>query len=242
MLPVFALPVFARLVFAPVFALPAFALLGCAAQVTETGPCTMYSRNEELLAACVTRNVVEVKDQSTADAMCASLTKVGADACRTRWVSEASKNLSFQGGDLLQMCAGVSDCAFIVLESRVAATYEEQVQRCTYWAGEFAADCVGHAAQRLLNSAPSDDVLRAAALGAHGERIAGMIPGYLKCSGRTACPDLGPLTSVCEASLARLPTDAGCCCKVGPLGNLNSAQTRNPQRPNSPDGSNAAAQ
>ena len=218
------------------------ALVGCETEVPPTGPCALYSQNDELLAACVTRNVVEVKDLATADAMCASLSKVGADACRTRWVSEASKNLAFQGGDLLQMCAGVADCSFIVLESRVAATYEEQVQRCTYWAGEFAADCVGHAAQRLLNSAPTDDVLRAAALGPHGERIAGMIPGYLKCSGRTACPDLGPQTAVCEASLAHLPPDAGCCCTTGPLGKLNSARTVNPIQPNAPDGSNTPAQ
>jgi len=209
-------------------------LSGCTTEPQPTGPCALYSQNDELLAACVTRNVVEVKDLATADAMCASLTQLGADACRTRWVSEASKNMSFQGGDLLQMCAGVADCSFIVLESRVAATYEEQVQRCTYWAGEFAADCVGHAAQRLLNSAPTDDVLRSAALGPHGERIAGMIPGYLKCSGRTACPDLGPQTAVCEASLAHLPPDAGCCCTTGPLGKLNSARTVKPSQPNAP--------
>lgn len=210
------------------------ALLACtgdAAAPATTDPCAPYAANESLRAACVTRVVLDVTDQAAATALCDTLPPDANAACRTRWVSEASKNAALEGGDLLQACNGVPDCAFVVLESRIAPTYEEQVLRCDYWAGKYAADCVGHAAQRLLNTHPDDDTLRAAAMGIHGERIAGMIPGYLRCSGRQTCPDLGPMTATCEASNAHLPPNAGCCCDGGPLGTLHSAQNQNPGSP-----------
>lgn len=157
----------------------------------------------ELYAACTRLEALGEEHADAAKVICDRLPAPRNVQCRAAWVYSRSDHPEADRAELLDTCAGSPDCLFGVLDARPAGTYAAEVEECVASAGRFAADCAGHAAQRLLLRDPSDDELRAAALLPHGDRLAGMVPGYLACSGRTTCPDLGPHTDVCVETMKR---------------------------------------
>ena len=163
----------------------------------------MYGADVELEAACIRLEALGEETASEAAASCDRLPAPWNVSCRAAWVYPRSDRPGADRAGLLDMCAGSPDCQFGVLDAHPAGTYALEVGECVSRVGPFAADCAGHSAQRLLRRNPSDAELRAAALLAHGDRLAGMVPGYLACSGRSTCPDLGPWTHVCAETMKR---------------------------------------
>jgi hypothetical protein len=191
--------------YVPTFGTPAPALPACAP----------YAENAELLSSCVNREIGNVLDIRAVSAICSTLPTEAQKDCRRQWVWTASMNPVWEGVDLLKVCAGDDECAFMVLDARVPDSYPEAVARCDYWVKTYAEDCVRHAINRFLNTFPDDAALKEAAAQPHGEVIAGLMPGYLICLKRTECPDLGTLTSVCETSLAEILSDPYASCAMG---------------------------
>lgn len=163
----------------------------------------MYATDVELYAACTRLEALGEVHATAATEICDRLPAPRNVSCRAAWVYSRSDHPDADRAELLDACAGSADCQFNVLDARPAGTYAAEVEECLARAGRFAADCTGHAAQRLLARSPSDDDLHAAALLPHGDRLAGMVPGYLACSGRSTCPDLGPWTQVCVNTMKR---------------------------------------
>jgi hypothetical protein len=167
--------------------------------------CDVYVGDIDLAAACVRLEALQQETPRGAERTCDRLPPPRNVQCRTEWVASMSDHPYLDRDELLSMCAGAPDCRFGVLDARPAGTYAAEAQECVALTGQFAPDCVGHAAQRLLRRTPDDQTLRAAAALPHGERLAGMVPGYLACTGRTVCPDLGRWTHVCTSTLASQP-------------------------------------
>ena len=188
----------------PTFSTPAPALPACAP----------YAKNAELLSACVNREIVNVLDIRAVSAICSTLPSDDQKECRRQWVWTAAMSPEWQGVDLLRVCAGDDECAFMVLDSRVPDSYPEAISRCDYWAKTYAEDCTRHAISRLFETRPDDAALKEAAEQPHGEIIAGLMPSYLICLKRTECPDLGKMTSVCKTSLAQLLSDSNARCQM----------------------------
>lgn len=178
--------------------------------------CEAYVGDPDLEAACVSGAALGVPELDRARTMCDSLPPPRNVGCRSKWVFARVSHQENSRERLLVMCGGAPDCVFAVFDAYPRGDYAEQVAECRD-TGRFEADCVGHAAQRLLATSPTDEQLRAAAALPFGERLAGMLPGYLACTGRTVCPDLGPVTSVCEATRRRQP-DLACAHDSAPAG------------------------
>ena len=178
--------------------------------------CAPYAANAELLSSCVNREIVNVLDIREVSAICSTLPTEAEKECRRQWVWSASMSPHWEGVDLLKVCASDDECEFMVLESRVPDSYPEAVARCDYWVKTFAEDCVRHAINRLFSTYPDDAKLKEAAAQPHGEILAGLIPSYLICQKRTACPDLGAMTSVCTDSLNQLLSDSNAHCTMEP--------------------------
>ncbi len=187
------------------------AVAGCAEPTPAPEPvgCDVYAKDLDLLAACVRLEALNEDQAPKAQAACDELPPPRNIQCRSEWVATRSDHQAADRAALLEMCGGAPDCQFGVLDALPAGTYPAEVNDCTSLAGPFEADCIGHAAQRFLKTNPTDALLAEAVLLPHGERLAGMVPGYLACSGRTTCPDLGPVTAFCVNTMARQPT-LGC--------------------------------
>jgi len=163
--------------------------------------CDVYGADVELEAACIRLEALGEETASEAAASCDRLPAPRNVSCRAAWVYSKSDRPEADRAELLDTCDGSPDCQFGVLDARPAGTYSLEVEECVSRVGRFASDCAGHAAQRLLLRNPSDAELRTAALLPHGDRLAGMVPSYLACSGRSTCPDLGPWTQVCVETM-----------------------------------------
>lgn len=183
---------------------------GAASPPAGAEACAAYTDNPALMASCVTQAAGALQSVDAVITLCDTLPAPDNTTCRVRWVNDASPNPVYEGGDLLRACNHDDDCAFVVLLSRPADTYEENIARCDAWAGRYASDCAGHAALRLMASAPSPMQLRAAADVAHADVLAGIAARYARCGGLAHCPDLGPATMICETTLAQLPPDVDC--------------------------------
>ena len=181
-------------------------LLACAASlpsVATVRACTAYAGDEDLLSACVIRSVLPIEAPAVAILACDTLPTPRREECRGRWVNAQSGFRSLSREVLLSACGGQPDCAFDALDARPIGTYADQVAACEEHVGRYVDDCAGHAAQRLLESHPTDDAIGAAMQIAHADRLRMLIPTYMAIAGRTRCPDLGSITGACNEDLQR---------------------------------------
>lgn len=176
-------------------------------------PCDAYSSEPDVYAVCVSRSVTQQADIQQAAQLCDSLPAPANVSCRAGWVQVAATQPQAylaSRNELLEFCAGSTDCAFYVLDQRVEGTALEQVQACADLTGRMAGDCAGHAVERFLRTRPDDDALRAVLAGPLSDVLARKIPAYLACSGRTICPELGTASARCASDIAK-PINPGVC-------------------------------
>lgn len=184
-----------------------------AAPVDPAHPCDGYSSEPDVYAVCVSRTVTQQRDLHAAAQACDSLPAPASVSCRAGWVQVAATQpqaYPASRNELLEFCAGSTDCAFYVLDQRVDGTALEQIQACSDRTGRMAGDCAGHAVERFLRTRPDDDALRAVLAGPLSDVLARKIPTYLACSGRTVCPDLGAASARCASDIAK-PINPGVC-------------------------------
>jgi hypothetical protein len=190
-----------------------FACTPAPAPVDPARPCDAYLSEPDVYAVCVSRTVTQQRDIHQAALVCDALPAPGNLSCRAGWVQVAATQpqaYPATRSELLEFCAGSTDCAFYVLDQRVEGTALEQIQACADRTGRMAGDCAGHAVERFLRTRPDDDTLRAVLAGPLSDVLARKIPTYLVCSGRTVCPDLGAASARCASDIGK-PINPGVC-------------------------------
>lgn len=182
--------------------------------------CARYTETAEVYQQCVLQAARFQSDAAEAERICASLGGALSAECREGWVTEQlahPERLHGRADMLLAMCAGASDCGFVVLDHLPDPDPVAQEARCRQYAGRFAIDCAGHALQRWVTShpLPEDQVRVAEALGGRWPEPTGFWIGlWLACGGEGECPSAPVMGDACVRSRAEARSEPGQCQRI----------------------------
>ena len=121
--------------------------------------CSEY-RQEDVFAYCIYQKAEYLETLEEVEHHC-PLAKKWEESCRHTWGAKRARNpqgLSFS--QLIEGCAGFSDCAFEVIDALPSKDIHVQLKRCHDYVVADNKDCVSHAMQSWLNKKPSKEAVR----------------------------------------------------------------------------------
>ena len=122
--------------------------------------CRKYS-SKETFSYCIYQKAENLETLEDVHYYC-PLTQQWEESCRQIWGAKLvrkEQKLSFE--DLMDGCAGFSDCAFEILDAVPSKEVLKQLDLCLQYVRADQKDCISHAMQRWTNTGPNkQEVLR----------------------------------------------------------------------------------
>ncbi len=112
--------------------------------------------------------------------------------------------------ELLELCAGVPDCTFELLDLHPSPEPLTQLALCDAHTQHYAADCAAHTLHRWYAAGASASPGLAAAT-EHSELIGRWLGAAVACGHQSACPEGQPTTAACLAGAAEIAADPSRC-------------------------------
>jgi hypothetical protein len=116
--------------------------------------CRKYA-SPEIFSYCIYQKSEHLTSLEDVQYYC-TLTGEWEEACRHVWGAKmvrAERGLTFN--QLMEGCAGFSDCAFEILDALPSKEVQKQINLCVQYVEADQKDCIGHAMQRWVNSDPT---------------------------------------------------------------------------------------
>ena len=121
--------------------------------------CRKYARRD-IFSYCIYQKSEHLETLEDVHYYC-SMTQEWEEACRHVWgakIVRQRRELNFE--ELMDGCAGFSDCAFEILDAFPSKQVLAQLDLCIRYVSADQKDCISHTMQRWMNTRPSkQDVL-----------------------------------------------------------------------------------
>lgn len=199
---------------------------------THLEDCAPYEVQGEVYAYCVGRVAAVTRDPTLVGLTCAAAGDAagGEAACRRAWVEARVQEGSAELVEsMLAMCAGMPDCALLVMDNFPLPDVVAQLGRCEVYAGPYLDHCASHALDTWAARRPTEaEVLAVGVAAVAWPQAYGESVGVLRyCEGRrlpgrgddpagVGCPEGGPAAEACVRALRDLERNDGR--RIGPTG------------------------